>query len=384
MWVKTDLLSLFRTKFIGRTAVILQKTYQKEYSVRQVVDRVTTLQCCKSDFWEREFSIGRHGMSTRALITGVTGQDGYYLAKLLGSQGYEVLGQTRFPSLVRADLSMLPISFVSFDLQSQQAWKGIIDEFQPDEVYHLAGVSFVPTSWTSPNETIAANIEVTVNILEAMRMVANPPRLFYACSSEVFGQPKCSMQSEETPFRPINPYGVTKAASLGMVESYRNRYGLFACSGILFNHESPRRDPNFVTRKITKAVASIYMGVQDRLVLGNLDVARDWGYAGDYVICMFRMLQSNTADDYVIGTGRLTSLEGVVDKAFQCVGLDWRDWVSVDPSFVRANDAKTLVADSSKALRLLGWQAETSISDVIEMMVEYDLQLIRNSKRIAA
>lgn len=322
-------------------------------------------------------------MSKKAIITGVTGQDGYYLSELLASLGIVVFGQTRISNRA-ARLSALPISVVSFDLRSQDAWRETFEQYQPDEVYHLAGVSFVPTSWTSPSETIAANLEVTVNILEAMRSVASPPRLFYACSSEVFGQPSNSPQSEDAPLRPLNPYGVTKAASLAMIDGYRKKYGLFACSGILFNHESPRRDPSFVTRKITKAVASIYMGIQDRLVLGNLDVARDWGYAGDYVECMYRMLQSDTAQDYVIGTGRLTSLERVVEAAFQRVDLDWREWVSVDPSLVRANDAKTLVADCSKASRNLGWKAATSIERVIEMMVDNDIKIIRESQQRAA
>ena len=320
-------------------------------------------------------------MAKRALITGVTGQDGYYLSELLTSKGYDVFGQTRYVGKVVPGLAAQSISF---DLRSQDAWRATLEKYQLDEIYHLAGVSFVPTSWTSPSETIEANIGVTVNILDSMRSVAKPPRLFYACSSEVFGQPNTSPQSEETPFRPLNPYGVTKAASLGMIESYRNKYGLFACSGILFNHESPRRDPTFVTRKITKAVAAIHMGIQDRLVLGNLDVARDWGYAGDYVKCMHKMLQSDSAQDYVIGTGKLTSLERVVEIAFQRVNLDWKDWVSVDPSFVRANDAKTLVADCSKAYNLLGWKANTTIENVIEMMVEFDLQLVQTSKRKAA
>ena len=320
-------------------------------------------------------------MAKRALITGVTGQDGYYLSELLTSKGYDVFGQTRYVGKVVPGLAAQSISF---DLRSQDAWRATLEKYQLDEIYHLAGVSFVPTSWTSPNETIEANIGVTINILDSMQSVAKPPRLFYCCSSEVFGQPNTSPQSEETPFRPLNPYGVTKAASLGMIESYRKKYGLFACSGILFNHESPRRDPAFVTRKITKAVAAIHMGIQDRLVLGNLDVARDWGYAGDYVKCMHKMLQSDSAQDYVIGTGKLTSLERVVETAFQRVNLNWKDWVSVDPSFVRANDAKTLVADCSKAYNLLGWKANTTIENVIEMMVEFDLQLLQTSKRKAA
>lgn len=323
-------------------------------------------------------------MARKALVTGVTGQDGYYLSKLLLSKGYTVFGQTRNPNRVPQDCLELPISFLSFDLNSSVEWQKVIEECQIDEIYHLAGVSFVPASWTAPCETIAANTLVTVQLLESLRAVAYPPRLFYACSSEVFGQPTHSPQNEETPFRPLNPYGVTKAASLGMIESYRKRYGLFACSGILFNHESPRRDPSFVTRKITKAAAAIRLGLQDRLILGNLNVSRDWGYAEDYVACMHRMLEADTAEDFVIGTGRLTSLEKVVDIAFQLVDLDWREWVTIDPQFVRANEARSLVADSAKASKRLGWTATTRFEAVIAMMIEHDLKLLRPTQYQAA
>jgi GDPmannose 4,6-dehydratase len=323
-------------------------------------------------------------MAMTALITGVTGQDGYYLAKYLLSKGYRVIGQTRDPIRAARDLYDLPISFTSFELRSSDDWIHTVEKYQLDEIYHLAGVSFVPTSWTSPFETINANTEVTVRILEALRSIAEPPRFFYACSSEVFGRPACTPQNESTPMRPLNPYGVTKAASLGMIECYRERYGLFACSGILFNHESPRRDPSFVTRKITKGAARIRLGLQDRLILGNLDVSRDWGYAQDYVECMHKMLQAAEPQDFVIGTGRLTRLEQVVDFAFKLVDLDWKEWVSIDPSFVRANDAKTLVADSSKAWRVLGWRANTTMEQVIQLMVEHDLSLQRQSERHAA
>ncbi len=323
-------------------------------------------------------------MSKRALITGVTGQDGYYLAKFLLSKGYKVVGQTRNASQANQSMSDLPISIISFDLRSFEGWSQIIEEYQLDEIYHLAGVSYVPTSWTSPNETIAANTEVTIHILESIRLVCPSPRFFYACSSEVFGKPSFAPQSEVTPFRPINPYGVSKAASFGLIESFRERYGLYACSGILFNHESPRRDHNFVIRKITKGVAAIRMGMQDRLNLGNIDVARDWGYAGDYVECMHRMLQGKVAQDFVIGTGRLIKLEQIVDVAFHLVGLDWRNWVSIDPSLVRANDTRTLVANCSKAWNVLRWKAETRFEHVIGMMVEHDLRALQCRSEIAA
>lgn len=323
-------------------------------------------------------------MGHRALITGVTGQDGYYLTKLLLSKGYSVLGHTRNPQEAPKDLLKLPVTLTNFDLHSSKQWLDTLEENQIDEIYHLAGVSFVPTSWNSPHETIAANLGVTLQILESLRAVTRPTRFFYACSSEVFGQPWSSPQNEETPYRPLNPYGVTKAASLGMIESYRKRYGVFACSGILFNHESPRRAPTFVTRKITQAAAAIRLGLQDRLVLGNLDVARDWGYAADYVECMHSMLAAEHASDFVIGTGKLTSLERVVATAFNLVDLDWKEWVVIDPQFVRANEAKAFVADSSKALRVLGWSATTDFESVIAMMVKHDLHLLQSYSAKAA
>lgn len=319
-----------------------------------------------------------------ALITGVSGQDGYYLAKLLISRGYRVFGQARRPAALKPDLLSLPITIVEFDLQSASSWQRVLDQYQPNEIYHLAGVSFVPASWAAPHETISANLGVTVNILDAMRSAAFAPRLFFAGTSEVFGKPTTTPQSESTSMRPLNPYGVTKAASIHMIESYRRRFDLFACSGLLFNHESPRRAPSFVTRKITQAAAAISMGYQDQLVLGNLDVSRDWGYAADYVECMYQMLQADTAEDYVIGSGKLTSLEYVVELAFARVGLDWRNWVSIDPSFVRPNDSRTLVADSSKALRNLGWKAKTSVDHLIGMMVDHDVDLLRTSNSKAA
>lgn len=323
-------------------------------------------------------------MTKNALITGVTGQDGYYLARLLSSRGYRVFGQSRNLTKARSYLGELPITLISFDLLSADAWAESIGDYRFDEIYHLAGVSFVPTSWANPAETIAANLEVTAHILEAIRLSSVPPRLVYACSSEIFGQPTISPQNEETSFRPLNPYGITKAASFGMIESYRKRYGLFACSGILFNHESPRRAPSFVTRKITKAAAAISLGIQDRLVLGNLDVSRDWGFAADYVDCMHRMLQAEAAEDFVIGSGCLTSLEFVVESAFKRVGLHWQDWVSLDPSFARPNDSRSLVADASKAKEKLGWRSSTTVEELIEMMVDHDLQLLQVGERSAA
>ena len=323
-------------------------------------------------------------MTKNALVTGVTGQDGYYLARLLLSKGYRVLGQSRNIKVARESLGGLPVSLISFDLLSTDAWSQTIQENGLDEIYHMAGVSFIPKCWENPAETIAANLEVTTHILEAIRSSSLNPKLAYACSSEIFGQPTELTQNEETAFRPMNPYGVTKAASFGLIESYRNRYGLFACSGILFNHESPRRHPSFVTRKITKAVAAISQGLQDSLVLGNLNVSRDWGFAEDYMDCMHRMLQSDIPRDFVIGSGCLTSLKFVVETAFNRVGLDWQQWVSLDPNIARPNDSRSLVADASKAEAELGWRASTTIEELIAMMVDHDLDFLQLGKRIAA
>lgn len=323
-------------------------------------------------------------MTKNALITGVTGQDGYYLARLLLTKGYRVVGQSRNIKVARETLGALPVSLTSFDLLSTDAWSQTIQEHGLDEIYHMAGVSFIPTCWEKPAETIAANLEVTARILEAIRSSSLTPKLAYACSSEIFGQPTELTQNEQTAFRPMNPYGVTKAASFGLIESYRNRYGLFACSGILFNHESPRRHPSFVTRKITKAVAAISQGLQDSLVLGNLNVSRDWGFAEDYMDCMHRMLQSDIPTDFVIGSGCLTSLKFVVETAFNRVGLDWQQWVSLDPNIARPNDSRSLVADASKAEAKLGWRASTTIEELIAMMVDHDLDFLQAGKQIAA
>lgn len=323
-------------------------------------------------------------MKKCALITGITGQDGFYLAAHLTSLGYSVIGHSRSNSFLPSDLLSMPIRRISHDLQSADDWLETIEQFEVNEIYHLAGVTFIPESWNSPELTLTANIDRTLAILEAMRASSNPPKLFYAGSSEVFNNASLSPVDESVPFRPSNPYGVSKAASMSLVECYRNRYGLFACSGILFNHESPRRPVDFVTRKITQAAASIRMGLQDSLSLGNLDVFRDWGYAADFVVCMQRMLAAESPSDYVIGTGKLTSLESVVDAAFQRVGLNWKDWVKTDPRCVRRGETRGMVADSSKAQNELGWTAKTSIEQLIELMVDHDLSLLERKSQRAA
>lgn len=316
-----------------------------------------------------------------ALITGISGQDGYYLSRYLTDRGYIVIGQTRNPRHIRQHLSS-QVTLVSFDLHCSIAWKSIFEEYSVDEVYHLAGVSFVPTSWSAPGETIQANLYVTAQLLEALRTSRDAPRLFYASSSEIFGHAQSPIQNESTPMRPVNPYGVTKAASMGMIDCYRKRYDLFASSGILFNHESPRRDPVFVTRKISKGVAAISRGIQDRLILGNLDVQRDWGYAEDFVDCMNKAIRFDSPGDYVIGTGRLVSLRKLVEVAFRHVGLDANAWVSIDPAFARPNDTPPLVADASKARQVLDWTSSTSIEEVICGMVDYDLRLLEEQETV--
>jgi GDPmannose 4,6-dehydratase len=322
-------------------------------------------------------------MSKCALITGVNGQDGSYLAEYLVELGYSVLGHSRRIGNHQYAMA-LPINRINHSLETKQEWLETIDRYEVSEIYHLAGVTFIPDSWNAPQATFAANLSRTLELLEALRIASNPPKLFFASSSEVFGSPFRTPLNESTLFRPTNPYGISKLACMGLIECYRSRFGLFACSGILFNHESPRRDPSFVTRKITRSVARIKFGLQERLVLGNLDAVRDWGYAVDYVDCMHRMLEADIASDYVIGTGKATSLREFVEVAFRSVGLDWKDWVDLSPEFARTDDGKVLIADSRKAEIELGWSAKTTVNQLVQIMVDSDLQKLRNSSLRAA
>ncbi len=323
------------------------------------------------------------GMQARkAIITGVTGQDGYYLSRKLLELRYEVVGLVRpesYGALMQkrfdADCDLdARIDLRPMDLSDAEAWEVILEEETPCEIYHLAGTSFVPDSWNSPVATIDANISVTVKALEALRKYSPNSRFFYACSSEIFGRSKGGSQNESTPLHPISPYGVTKAASHNLIDVYRRQYGIFACSGVLFNHESPRRPISFVTRKISAAAAAIATGLQDSLTLGNIESRRDWGYAGDYVDCMWRMLQSDTPKDYVIGTGRHSTIRQLLDYAFGCVDLDWAKYLRTDERFARANDVHAPLADASAAKNELGWSASTSVQSLMEMMVEHDLR----------
>ncbi len=324
-------------------------------------------------------------MKKTALLTGITGQDGYYLASFLRSLNYRVIGLIRSESGASKNIPSLEyflnapaIELRKTSLLDQSSWNDLVADYQPDEIYHLAGVSFVPDSWNDPIGTVAANVDVTLHILEAIRNCNPTTKMFYACSSEIFGRPTVGPQNEQTALAPNSPYGVTKAASHGMIAAYRQRYNLFACSGILFNHESPRRPTTFVTRKISAATAAIANGQQDSLMLGCLDAQRDWGYAGDFVDCMWRMLQSNHPKDYVIGTGQLTSIRRLLDIAFEHVGLDWNNYVSIDQRFAHSKETNALYADASAAANDLNWRPQTPIDELLRMMVDHDLTLSAN------
>lgn len=324
-------------------------------------------------------------MSRRALITGITGQDGSYLAEHLLAQGYEVLAFLRPGTARRDGVPQLgssahlvdSITCREFPIDARDHWERWLGEEQPDEIYHLAGVSFVPDSWRDPRACHAVNCDWTALLLETMRICHPTAKFFYACSSEVFGTPDSWPQNEETPFQPRTPYGITKAAAAWLTRAYRERYSLFACSGILFNHESPRRDARFVTRKITRGAAAIAAGIEQKLKLGNLEIQRDWGFAGEYVDAMQRMLQQGSPDDYVIGTGVLSRLESVVEIAFAEVGLCWREFVESDPALHRPCEQRQVVADPSKALKKLGWKAEVSMASLIRMMVDSDVDALQ-------
>ena len=317
-------------------------------------------------------------MSKTALITGLTGQDGSYLAELLLAKGYRVVGHTRDPGqgLKSSQHLVGQVDICSFSIDQPAAWLQCLKEYRPDEIYHLAAASFVPESWKSPRSVQAINVDSTIHLLDAMLSAAPEARLFYASSSAIFGVPPESPQNEQTPWRPINPYGVSKVAAHSLVQCYRQQYGIFANCGILFNHESPRRPVQFVTRKITAAAAAIRLGLQSGLQLGRLDIQRDWGYAGDFVDAMWRSLQVDQPSDFVLGTGRLVPLHYLVELAFDYVGLRWQNFVSSEVGLVRPDDAAALVADPTLARDLLGWEPTTSLEQMIEMMVRADWQLL--------
>jgi GDPmannose 4,6-dehydratase len=314
-----------------------------------------------------------------AIITGVTGQDGSYLADFLLSKGYEVIGMVRRSSTVtfgRIEHIQDYIDIIQGDLHDQSSLVALIEEYRPDEVYNLAAQSFVPTSWKQPVLTGEVTALGVTRILEAIRLVNPETRFYQASSSEMFGKVREMPQSESTPFYPRSPYGVAKVYGHWVTVNYRESYNLFACSGILFNHESPRRGLEFVTRKITHGVARIKLGLAKELRLGNLEARRDWGYAGDYVEGMWMMLQQDQPDDYVICTGKTHSVREFCEAAFAHVGLNYEDYVIQDERFYRPAEVDLLVGDPQKARKVLGWEPRVSFDELIRMMVDADLQYL--------
>jgi GDPmannose 4,6-dehydratase len=319
-------------------------------------------------------------MTRKALVTGITGQDGSYLAEFLLQKGYEVHGMVRRASTENFErIGRLHgrITIHQADLLDQLSIVTIIQNVRPDEVYNFAAQSFVPISWSQPLLTGEFTALGVTRVLEAIRLVDPTIRFYQASSSEMFGNVKQEPQNEQTPFWPRSPYGVAKVYGHWITVNYRESYNMFACSGILFNHESPLRGKEFVSRKVSDAAARIALGVQDKLALGNLDAMRDWGFAGDYIEAVWRMLQQERPDDYVVATGVKHSVRELVELAFQHVGLDWRDYVVHDPQFFRPAEINTLRGDASKAHRVLGWEPRVSFAELIRMMVDADMERVR-------
>jgi GDPmannose 4,6-dehydratase len=315
-------------------------------------------------------------MAKRALITGITGQDGSYLAEWLLEQGYEVFGIVRrssAPNLWRIEHILDRIELKPADLLDQLSLLKILDEVRPREFYNLAAMSFVPASWDQPLLTGEYNAQGVTRALEAVRQVDTKIRFYQASSSEMFGKVRAVPQSEDTPFYPRSPYGVSKVYGHYITVNYRESYDLFACSGILFNHESPRRGLEFVTRKVTDGVARIKVGLAKELRMGNLDARRDWGFAGDYVRAMWLMLQQDTPDDFVIATGETHSVRELVEVAFAHVGLDWQQYVTLDERFLRPAEVDLLIGTSEKAKKQLGWSPTVDFKALVTMMVDADV-----------
>ena len=309
----------------------------------------------------------------KALISGISGQDGSYLAEFLLARNYQVFGLERRVALEdqkyrrRKDVAVI----IPCDITNYSSVFAAVQQIMPDEIYHLAAQSDVGYSFKDPFQTLDTNVIGTMNMLEAFRQLVPRARFYFAGTSEIFGSSP-PPQNELTPMRPRSPYGVAKLAGFHLVRNYRESYGLFACSGILFNHESPRRGKEFVTRKITSTLAKIVRGEETKIRLGNLDTRRDWGYAGDYVEAMWLMLQQPKPDDYVIATNETHSIKEFLNEAFKQVGLDWEEFVEQDPQFVRPADVQELQGDYSKAERVLGWKPRTKFKDLVKMMVEAD------------
>lgn len=319
----------------------------------------------------------------KALITGITGQDGSYLAELLLEKGYKVSGMVRRSSVEnyeRVEHIREKLHFVQGDLTDQSSLDEAIKEIMPDEVYNLAAQSFVPTSWNQPVLTADVTGLGVTRILEAIRKHKPDAKFYQASSSEMFGKVQETPQTEKTPFYPRSPYGVSKVYAHWITVNYRESYRIFACSGILFNHESPRRGLEFVTRKVTNTVAKIKLGLAKELRMGNMDAKRDWGFAGDYVQAMWLMLQQDQPEDFVIATGETHSVQELVDTAFECVGLKAKEYIVIDPKFLRPAEVDILIGKPEKAKKKLGWTPSVSFEKLIGMMVKQDISLLKQMR----
>ncbi len=321
-------------------------------------------------------------MAKRAVITGITGQDGSYLAEVLLDNGYEVTGVVRrssSPNLWRIEHLLDRLTLRPADLLDQLSLMRIVQDVRPHEFYNLAAMSFVPASWDQPLLTGDFNSQGVTRMLEAIRQVDPAVKIYQASSSEMYGRVREVPQTETTPFYPRSPYGVSKVFAHYITVNYRESYGMYAVSGILFNHESPRRGLEFVTRKVTDGVARIKLGLADHLALGNLDAARDWGFAGDYVRAMWLMLQQDRPDDYVIATGETHSVRELIEVAFGHVGLEWKKYVRLDPGLLRPAEVDHLIGDASKARRVLNWSPSVNFEQLVAMMVDADLERLAHS-----
>jgi len=322
-------------------------------------------------------------MTKRALITGITGQDGSYLTELLLKKGYEVHGLVRRTSSTntsRIAHILDRIELIQGDMTDQTSLTQLVKRCEPDEVYNLAAQSFVGSSWSQPIFTGDVTALGVTRLLEAIRVNESSAKFYQASSSEMFGKAEQVPQNEKTPFHPRSPYAVAKVYGHWIAVNYRESYDMFVCSGILFNHESPRRGIEFVTRKITDGVARIYHGIQDELKLGNLDAQRDWGFAGDYIEAMWLMLQQEKPDDYVVASGETHTVKEFCEIAFKAAGMDWEKFVKVDPKFLRPAEVSFLQGDASKARKVLGWKPKTSFKQLIRMMVDSDIDLVSREK----
>ena len=331
-------------------------------------------------------------MTKRALITGITGQDGSYLAELLLEKGYEVHGMIRRSSSFNTQrldhiyrdphATKTRLFLVHGDLSDSSALNTILRQVAPDEIYNLGAQSHVRVSFDVPEYTTDVTALGTVRILEAIREVGIKPKFYQASSSEMFGKVVETPQRETTPFHPRSPYACAKVFAYYATVNYREAYNMFACNGILFNHESERRGETFVTRKITRAATRIKLGLQDKLFLGNLDAKRDWGYAKDYVEAMWLMMQAETSDDYVIATGKTHSVREFCEKAFAHLDLDWQEHVEIDPWYYRPSEVDLLLGDSTKARKQLGWEPKVGFDELVRLMVDHDMVLARNEKQL--